>query len=505
MSVIGIDLGTLRATAAYIGALGAPQLIADRQDISEFHTSCSVFIDDRGVLVGKPAEELATADPRSRIVQSFKNRLGGDASVLTDNDGREWGAQGIAGIVMRKLARDLHAATHEDAIATMLAVPPHFTEDERGGLREAANIAGLKNVQLVEEPVAVAIYHGFADSGLNQTLMVIDIGAAGVSATLLKTPAEGLEKISSAYREGGGNYIEQAIVGLIIDECLHVHGIAPSNSELTTRELANAAAAIRQQLWVNGKTSCRKTILVSGKTLEIYLTARHVQTLAARLKADIVLATRECLLAASMEWAGVHRVLLAGGGALFCWVPEYIATLSGCQVGDILLKQARVAAAFGAAILANQKRVAASAGESTYDAVVTSDIGLTVFDRQHQRYILQPLIKCNTPLPASAKTTCYTQRADQKRLLIQIGQSSGGENDSPVDIGMFEFSHIENPRKNYPIEITLSHDMEGIIVVSAFDPETGKRVEQVMGAGKQERAAWLHRQKSWLTAMRINE
>lgn len=505
MSAIGIDLGTLRATAAYIGTLGTPLLIADRQDAGEFHTACAVLIDERGILVGKPAEELAIAEPRYKIVQSFKSRLGEDASVLIDNESRDWGAQGIVGMVMRKLARDLYAVTNEDAIATMLAVPTHFTEDERRGMREAANIAGLKNVQLVDEPVAVAAYHGFARNSFNQILMVIDIGATGVSATLLKTQADGLEKISSAYREGGGYYIEQAIIGLIIDEYRHIHGIAPSNSVLTTHELANVAAGIRQQLWVDGKTSCRKTILVSGKVIEIYLTARHLQTLVTRLKADIEAAARECLLAASLEWNGVQRVLLAGGGSLLNWVPEYIATLSGCRQSDILLKQAREAVAFGAAILADQKRVADSAGESAYDAEATSDIGLTVFDRQHQRYILQPLIKSNTPLPASAKTTCYTQRADQKRLVIQIGKSAGGESDPPVDLGMFEFSHIENPRKNYPIEITLSYDTEGIIVVSAFDPETGKRVEQVMGVGKQEHAAWLHRQKSWLVAMRINE
>lgn len=505
MSAIGIDLGTLRATAAYVGTLGTPLLIADRQDAGEFHTACTVLIDERGILVGKPAEELAIAEPRSKIVQSFKSHLGEDASVLTDNEGRDWGAQGVAGMVMRKLARDLYAVTNEDAVATMLAVPAHFTEDERGGVREAANIAGLKNVQLVDEPVAVAVYHGFARSSPNQMLMVIDIGAAGVSATLLKTQSDGLEKTSSAYREGGGNYIEQAIVGLIVDEYRHIHGIAPSNSVSTTYELANVAAGIRQQLWTDGKTSCRKTMLVSGKVLEIYLTARHLQTFVTRLKDDIEAAARECLLAASLEWIGVQRVLLAGGGSLLNWVPEHVAAISSCQQGNILLKQAREAVAFGAAMLAGQKHVAASAGESTYDAVATSDIGLTVFDRQHQRYTLQPLIRRNTQLPASAKTTCYTQRADQKRLVIQIGKSVGGENDPPVDLGMFEFNHIENPRKNYPIEITLSYDTEGIIVISAFDPETGKRVEQVMGAEKQERAAWLHRQRSWLVAMRINE
>lgn len=505
MSTIGIDLGTLRATAAYVGALGTPALIADRQDAGEFHTACSAIIDGGSALVGKAAEELSDADPRTTVVRYFKSGLGGDGPVLTDNADRKWSAQGIAAVVLRKLVRDQYAATNEEPVAAVLTVQPRCTEEERRGLREAANVAGLKNVKLVDEPIAVATYHGFARNSLNQTLMVLDVGASGISATLLKTQADGLDIIAAAYREGGGDYIEQAIVELIAEEFKRVHGSVPSNDATTKRELTNVAASIRQQLWVDGKSMCRKTILLSGKVLELYLAASHLQALAVRLKADMDAASRECLSADSRAWADVHRVLLTGGGALLNWVPEYMATLSGRQPADILSGQAREAAAFGAAIMADQQGTPSHHGKPASGAVAPSDLGLTVLDRQLQRYTLQPLIKRGTPLPASAKTTCYTQRADQKRLVIQIGQGAGSESEPPIDLGMFQFKHIENPRKNYPIEVTLSYDAEGIVIVSAFDPETGKREEQVMGAGSQERAAWLHGQKSWLAAMRINE
>lgn len=505
MSTIGIDLGLLRTTAAYVNAMGTPALIADRQEPAEFHTACAVVVGEGAALVGKAAEELADADPRTAMVQRFKSNLGGNAPVLVDQEDKKWSAQGIAAVVLRKLVRDQYAAINEEPVAAVLTVSPRCTEDERRGLREAANVAGLKNVHLVEEPIAAATYHGFSRNTLNQILLVVDVGAGGVSATMLTAQGDGLKIAATAYREGGGDYLELALVELISGEFKRVHGVAPSNDVATQRELLNAAQGIRQQLWIDRKTVYRKTLYVSGKIIELYLTVNHLQRLVTRLKADIEAAANECLTAATIDWQAVSRVLLTGGGALLNWVPDYVATISGRPLTDILAGQAREAAAFGAALLAHQQGQPSSQVNTASGAVAASDLGLTLFDRQMQRYILQPLIKRGTPLPASAKTTCYTQRADQKRLVIQIGQGVASEIDPPIDLGMFAFSHIENPRKNYPVEVTLSYDSEGIVIVSAFDPETGKREEQVMGAGSQEHAAWLHEQKNRLVSLRINE
>lgn len=117
---------------------------------------------------------------------------------------------------------------------------------------------------------------------------------------------------------------------------------------------------------------------------------------------------------------------------------------------------------------------------------------------------VQALINKNSPVPASASTTFYTNRPEQNRMIIEAVQKRttdvGVEENS---LGFFAFA-IDNPRKDYPVEIELAYDLEGIVVITARDPETGQQMQQVMDKETEALDRALMEQQGWISKIEVN-
>ncbi|MDQ6954829.1 MAG: Hsp70 family protein [Mariprofundaceae bacterium] len=174
------------------------------------------------------------------------------------------------------------------------------------------------------------------------------------------------------------------------------------------------------------------------------------------------------------------------------------------KLGDaIICKQPHQAVAYGAAIVADQRfGKQAGDGGGLVQQVCSYDLGLRIFDKQTGLPSVKVLIKRNSPLPATSTTTFHTTRPDQSRMIIEAVQTKGDEETS---LGFFAFGPIAHPRKNYPIEIKISYDKQGIVMIRAHDAETGKQMEQVMEGEGLESMAQLAEQRDWVRQARINE
>lgn len=100
--------------------------------------------------------------------------------------------------------------------------------------------------------------------------------------------------------------------------------------------------------------------------------------------------------------------------------------------------------------------------------------------------------------------TFYTTRADQTRMVIEVVQqrAPGVEEKS---LGYFAFGPIQSPRKNYPIEVTLAYDLDGLVTVKANDPESNQEIEQILDQEGEYFNARLAEQKEWVSNLEINK
>lgn len=501
MSSLGIDFGTARLMAAIADDYGGVGLVSDRQEPSRQWTRAAVYLGEDGLLAGEPAEELVDADPRLAVVSQCKALLGQQDPVVTDPVGRAWAAEGVAALLLRKLVQDALAQQGGEPTAIALAVPLRFNDLQRRALREAAKVAGIAKLQLVDEPLAVAAFHRQTIGSPCRTTLLLDLGHAGVSASLLRSSPQGDALAGSAWEPSLG------IQGLLDDVSQLVRrqfqaetgGDLPGDAP-TSRELARVAAQFLEAL-AESASPVRKVVALAGRVFEAVLFPHQWAGLFEGRQGALDALVRKCVEGSGAAKDDVALVVAYGEGARLRAYQDLLRKCEGTRGLDAMVEKGDEAVACGAALLAQQSR--ASDG-GTAMRTCAHDLGVTIFDRARNAFLVEPLIRRGSPLPATAKKTVYTNRPDQKRVVIQLAQVAGTDG-TAVDLGVFEFGPIQSPRKNYPVEVTLTYDEDGIVMVSAYDPESGAKMEQVASAEGGERPKWLMQQRAWVAQARINE
>ncbi|WP_226661451.1 Hsp70 family protein [Microbulbifer aggregans] len=502
MLYLGIDLGTTFTVAAYVNDHGQPTLFPDFHDANEFRTPSVVHLGEEGCLVGTPVEEILEDEPGLPHARFFKLEMEANTPVFTDSDKREWYPQALSALLLKKILKDVDAFAHEDIGGVLIAVPANFNDAQRRATKLAAQMAGISQVKLIEEPVAAATFYGVHQVGGEQTLFVYDLGGGTFDATVLQSSEDGLYALAT---EGsnrlGGKHIDERIVRFIVEEFERQHGFKPDDpaSQQSLRRFANEA---KHTLAKPGKGRVNKTLVIGGRTLEFILTKDRFNQLIDDFVDDTLAVCERALQASGMDWSFIDTVLLTGGSSLLPLVLDKVARASGKARDQLVCKQPHQAVAYGAAILAQQ--AFGQSGGKALQSICSYDLGIRTLGRDGQPTV-KALIDQNSAVPASASTTFYTTRDDQTRMIIEAVQKRGeGDGGEEKSLGYFAFGPIERPRRKYPVEIKMHYDLEGIVTITARDPETGREIRQVMDEETEALDRALFEQQGWLQKMDVN-
>lgn len=180
--VVGIDLGTTFSAAATINSAGVPEVLrnADGQNT----TPSVVFFDGSDVLVGQQARAQRLTSPTD-VVEFGKRQIGNAAYRHYAPDGTSYTAEGIAALILKKVASDAAATLGEPVDEVVITVPAYFNDAQRLATKQAGEIAGLNVTSVINEPTAAAI--SFAvERDYNGTVMVYDLGGGTFDVTILK-------------------------------------------------------------------------------------------------------------------------------------------------------------------------------------------------------------------------------------------------------------------------------------------------------------------------------
>lgn len=502
MLYLGIDLGTTYSLVAYMNDHGQPTLFPDYHDANEFRTPSVVHISAEGCYVGATLEAILDDEPELSQARFFKLAMGTPAPVYQDHLQRGWWPQALSALVLKKMLHDVEAFAHDEIGGALITVPANFNDAQRRATREAAQMAGLTRVKLMDEPVAAATFYGFNRKGAEQTLFVYDLGGGTFDATVLQAGESGLYSLATeGSNQHGGIHVDAMIMDFILDEYQRQHGIRPTD-DTSLMILRRFAHDTKLALVKPGKNRVSKTFLLGGKSIEFVLTRELFHQMINQFIDETIAVCQRCLQAAGLDWSFIDTILLTGGSSLLPLVPEKLAKVSGRPIDQLVCKQPHQAVAYGAAILAAQQFNNQHVGPKL-QSICAYDLGIRVMGKDGQPTV-KVLVSKNTPVPASARMTFYTNRADQTRLIIEaVQQRDNGQSISENSLGYFAFA-IDNPRANYPLEIELAYDLEGLVVITARDPETGRQVRQLMDEQTQAMDNHLLLQQPWVESMRIN-
>lgn len=183
-SVIGIDLGTTMSAVSVVDQYGKPIILNNSE--GDLITPSVVFFESpTNKVVGKSARNAAALDP-DLVVEAVKNEMGKDTTWTMH--GEVYTPAEISAIILRRLKEDAEAALGGPVAGAVITVPAIFGDAERQATRNAAEIAGLNVVSILEEPVAAAIAYGFgtADSGYEGTMLIYDLGGGTFDITVMR-------------------------------------------------------------------------------------------------------------------------------------------------------------------------------------------------------------------------------------------------------------------------------------------------------------------------------
>ena len=157
MAVVGIDLGTTFCAVAHVDKAGVPRILSNRDE--QLLTPSVVFFneDDNDIVIGTEAKNSSEAFP-DQTVEFVKNHMGSDKTYTMM--GKTYNPQLVSALILKRLIQDAEEKIGEKITGAVITVPAIFGEAQRFATKEAAEMAGIELLALLNEPEAAAISYG---------------------------------------------------------------------------------------------------------------------------------------------------------------------------------------------------------------------------------------------------------------------------------------------------------------------------------------------------------
>jgi molecular chaperone HscC len=465
--VVGIDLGTTNTVVAALGAAG-PFVLRDSGGQALLRSA--VAIDDSGALLVGAAAAATLARRPGAGARAFKRDIG--TSRRYSFGGREFGATELSAIVLRSAADRASAALDLDVRRVVIGVPAWFQEPQRAATQQAAEIAGLECVRLINEPTAAAIAYGATDAGRERRIGVLDLGGGTFDVTLLEVFDGVIQVVGTAgnARLGGEDFTDRltewaaAEAGLPASDGGVVYSLLREACEEVKLALS-AADAVRLALpgrdpstWTPGPSR---------------LVTRHVMAqLCAPLVDRVVGCVTDALARASWSAQSIDEVVFAGGASR---MPSFRAPIiQRFGKGPVEGPDPDLVVALGAAIQGGLATRDPRVGELVVTDVLAHSLGIEIVrhgrDRMLDGYFL-PILHRGTTLPARRVERVFAVHPQQSSVRVRVFQGDHRLVDGNTLLGSFEIGALPTAASpdgdRQAVDVSFAHDLNGLLEVEA--------------------------------------